>query len=90
MLPTASHLPMKTPHWDCLVSQFYQLQKSKIKMPFGYHGRILHVDLNHGQLEVEQPDEGFYRQYMGGSTLGLYYLLKHTPPHTAALDPKIL
>jgi len=30
MLPTASHLPMKTPHWDCLVSQFYQLQKSNL------------------------------------------------------------
>lgn len=57
-------------------------------MPYGYHGRILHVDLTHGRLEVEHPDEEFYRQYMGGSALGIYYLLKHTPPHTPALDPK--
>ncbi len=57
-------------------------------MPFGYHGKILHVDLTHSRLEVEQPDEGFYRQYMGGSALAMYYLLKHTPPNTPALDPK--
>ena len=56
-------------------------------MPFGYHGKILHVDLTHGRLEVEQPTEAFYRQYMGGSALGLYYLLKHTPPGTPALHP---
>ncbi len=56
-------------------------------MPFGYHGRILHVDLTHARLEVEQPDEGFYRQYMGGSALGLYYLLKNTPAYTHPLDP---
>lgn len=56
-------------------------------MPFGYHGKILHVDLTHARLDVEQPDEGFYRQYMGGSALGLYYLLKNTPPHTHPLDP---
>jgi aldehyde:ferredoxin oxidoreductase len=56
-------------------------------MPFGYHGRILHVDLTSSQLEVEQPGEEFYRQYMGGSALGLYYLLKNTPAHTHPLHP---
>ncbi len=28
-------------------------------MPFGYNGRILHVDLTHGSLEVETPPESF-------------------------------
>ena len=43
-------------------------------MPFGYHNKILHADLKTGELEVEQPGEEFYRRYMGGSALGLYYL----------------
>ena len=36
-------------------------------MPNGYNGRILHVNLSTGKLEVEQPDEAFYRLYFGGS-----------------------
>ena len=48
-------------------------------MSYGYHGQILHVDLTAGKLEVEEPGETFYRKYMGGSAMGAYYLLKHTP-----------
>jgi aldehyde:ferredoxin oxidoreductase len=57
-------------------------------MPNGYHGRILHVDLTAGTLEVETPSEAFYRFYMGGSALGAYYLLKHTPPGADPLGPE--
>ena len=57
-------------------------------MPNGYHGKILHVDLTAGTLEIEEPDERFYRTYMGGSALGLYYLLKFTPPGTDPLAPE--
>ena len=53
-------------------------------MPYGYHGRILHVDLTSGALEVETPDPVFYRRYGGGSAMGAYYLIKHTP---AGADP---
>ncbi|MBE9472316.1 MAG: aldehyde ferredoxin oxidoreductase, partial [Chloroflexi bacterium] len=49
-------------------------------MSYGYHGKILHVDLTAGTLEVEEPEETFYRKYMGGSAMGTYYLVKHTPP----------
>ncbi len=56
-------------------------------MPNGYHGKILHVDLTSGEIEVEQPPDSFYRFYMGGSALGLYYLLKHTPAHADPLGP---
>lgn len=48
-------------------------------MPFGYNGRILHVDLSAGSLDIEMPDESFYRTYIGGSALGAYYLHKLDP-----------
>jgi len=57
-------------------------------MPYGYNGKILHVDLTTGDLNVEQPDETFYRKYMGGSAMGAYYLLKHTPPGADPLGPE--
>lgn len=57
-------------------------------MPYGYHGKILHVYLTSGELKVEEPDEIFYRTYFGGSAMGLYYLLKHTPRGTDPLAPE--
>jgi aldehyde:ferredoxin oxidoreductase len=57
-------------------------------MPYGYHGRILHVDLAEAELEVEEPGQGFYRKYVGGSSMGAYYLLKHTPPGADPLGPE--
>lgn len=56
-------------------------------MEFGYTGKILHVNLTDGTLEVEEPSEAFYRRYMGGSALGLYYLLKNTPAGADPLGP---
>ncbi len=57
-------------------------------MPYGYHGKILHVHLNDLRLEVETPPEDFYRTYMGGSALGLVYLLRNTPAHADPLGPE--
>ncbi len=57
-------------------------------MPYGYHGKILHVDLTEGTLEVERPSEDFYRRYLGGSAMGTYYVLKNTPAHADALGPE--
>ncbi len=56
-------------------------------MSFGYHGKILHVDLTHAKFEVENPKDDFYRTYMGGSALGLYYLLQNTPAQCEPFDP---
>ena len=56
-------------------------------MPFGYNGKILHVDLTQGTLTVEEPPESFYRKYMGGSAMGLYYILKEMPKGADALGP---
>ena len=49
-------------------------------MPYGYRGNILHVDLTEGTIETEHPDDAFYRQYLGGSAMGMHYLLAGTPP----------
>jgi aldehyde:ferredoxin oxidoreductase len=57
-------------------------------MPYGYTGRVLHVDLTRGALEVEEPPEAFYRTYLGGSAVGLYYLLKHTPKGADPYGPE--
>src|SRR3970282_911148 len=56
-------------------------------MPNGYHGKILHVDLSSGALEIEQPEEAFYRTYLGGRGIGLHYLLKMTRPGVDPLSP---
>jgi aldehyde:ferredoxin oxidoreductase len=53
-------------------------------MPHGYNGKILRVDLTTGRLSVEEPDEAFFRKYMGGSALAMYYLLNEMP---AGVDP---
>jgi aldehyde:ferredoxin oxidoreductase len=56
-------------------------------VPFGYNGKILHVDLAHGKLEVEEPPEAFYRKYMGGSAMGMFYILRDTPIGVDPLAP---
>jgi len=48
-------------------------------MPKGYTGRILHVDLTRATLTIEEPEEAFYRKYMGGSAMGMYYILRDMP-----------
>jgi len=56
-------------------------------MPYGYNGIILHVDLTRGKLEVETPPEAFYRKYLGGSAMGLHYILYEMPARADALSP---
>ena len=54
----------------------------------GYTNRILHVDLSSGTLTVETPGEAFYRKYIGGSAMGLYYILQENQPGLDGLDPR--
>ena len=53
-------------------------------MPFGYNGKILHVNLADSSWAIEEPGEKWYRTYVGGSALTAYYLLKHLKP---GVDP---
>jgi aldehyde:ferredoxin oxidoreductase len=57
-------------------------------MPNGYNGKILHVDLTKGELSVEEPNEAFYRKYMGGSAMGMFYILRDMPKGADPLGPE--
>ncbi len=57
-------------------------------MSFGYHRRILRVNLTNGQITTETPDDVFYRRYLGGAGFVAYYLLKEVPPGTDPLGPE--
>ena len=41
-------------------------------------------------MEVETPPEAFYRKYMGGSAMGLYYILHEVPKGADPLGPQNL
>ncbi len=56
-------------------------------MPYGYHGKVLHVDLPTGKFEVETPPESFYRTYMGGGAMALTYILREVPKGADPLGP---
>jgi aldehyde:ferredoxin oxidoreductase len=56
-------------------------------MAFGYNGKILRVNLTTRKISVEEPGEKVYRQYLGGGTLALHYLLKELKPGTDPLGP---
>jgi len=56
-------------------------------MPYGFHNRILRVDLSNRQINVEQPGEYFFRTYFGGWGLIAYYLLQELDPGTDPLGP---
>lgn len=57
-------------------------------MPYGYNGKILHVNLSTSEIVTETPPDSFYRTYMGGSAFGLYYILKEVPQGVDALSPE--
>ena len=57
-------------------------------MPNGYNGKILHVDLTKGSLTVEEPKDAFYRKYLGGSAMGMHYILRDMPKGADALSPE--
>jgi aldehyde:ferredoxin oxidoreductase len=57
-------------------------------MSHGYQNKILHVDLTHRKIEVEEKDETFYRTYLGGRGIGYHYLLKEVPPHIDPFSPE--
>ena len=56
-------------------------------MSFGYHRRILHVNLTNGSIFQERPDDAFYRKYLGGAAMGMYYILNGMSPGADPLGP---
>jgi aldehyde:ferredoxin oxidoreductase len=57
-------------------------------MPYGYTGKILHVDLSNQKIEVEEKDEAFYRSYLGGRGIGYHYLMQDVPAQTDPFSPE--
>jgi aldehyde:ferredoxin oxidoreductase len=53
----------------------------------GFTGKILHVDITKGTTMVEEPGEAFYRMYMGGPGIGIYYLLHEKVQRVDPLGP---
>jgi aldehyde:ferredoxin oxidoreductase len=56
-------------------------------MEYGFHGRILRVDLSSGRISIEEPEDTFYRRYLGGAGFVAYYLLQEVPAGTDPLGP---
>ncbi|MFZ5752611.1 MAG: aldehyde ferredoxin oxidoreductase N-terminal domain-containing protein, partial [Bacillota bacterium] len=56
-------------------------------MSKSYNGKILRVNLSNMNIWTEYPDDLFYRKYMGGKGIALYYLLKLLKPGTDPLSP---
>ncbi|MGB4609630.1 MAG: aldehyde ferredoxin oxidoreductase C-terminal domain-containing protein [Saccharofermentanales bacterium] len=57
-------------------------------MSFGYHGKILYVDLTHKSFREQKPSEIEYRRYGSGSVMAVTKLLLETPVGIDAFDPE--
>jgi len=55
---------------------------------FGYHGKIMHINLTTQTSHVERPVENFWRIYAGGGLLATFYLYQLTQPRIDAFDPQ--
>ncbi len=54
---------------------------------YGFHNKILRVNLSTGEICIEEPGERFFRTYMGGWGVIAYYLLKEMAPGVDPLGP---
>ena len=55
---------------------------------FGYHGKILKLDLGTRAEKIETHSEGFYRIHSGAGLIGTHYLIQDSGPGIDAFDPK--
>ena len=57
-------------------------------MPGGYTGKIIFVDLTKGTIKEKSPPESVYRDFIGGTGLGVRILYEHMKPRADALGPE--
>jgi len=57
-------------------------------MPGGYAGRILFADLTTGTIKKEAPSDSVYRDFIGGTGLGIRMLYEHMKPKADPLGPE--
>jgi aldehyde:ferredoxin oxidoreductase len=55
---------------------------------FGYHQKLLRIDLTNRRIEVEDLNKEFIRKYIGGVGLEAKILYEETNPETAPLSPE--
>jgi aldehyde:ferredoxin oxidoreductase len=58
------------------------------KIPGGYNGKILRVNLSNNNITTDEIDEAFCRKYLGGAGFITYYLLKELPARVDPLGPE--
>ena len=58
------------------------------KMPGGYSGKILRVNLSDNNVSTESIDGAFCRKYLGGSGFITYFLLKELKQRIDPLGPE--
>jgi aldehyde:ferredoxin oxidoreductase len=54
---------------------------------YGYHGKILRVDLTRGTMKPENLDAAALKNYVGGAALGMKYIYDEVPPDLEWSDP---
>lgn len=57
-------------------------------MIYGYAGKILHIDLTKGKIDVETPKEEFYRKWLGGNGIIIKNLYDGMKKGTDPLSPE--
>jgi len=58
------------------------------KLPGGYMGKILRVNLTEGTLRDEMLSEDVLKMWLGGRGLGVYLMLKEVDPRVDPLSPE--
>ena len=55
---------------------------------YGYHGKILRIDLTNEKVTEENLDEATLRKWVGGTGLGAKYLFEEVPAGVGWADEK--
>ena len=55
---------------------------------YGYAGKILRVNLERGDIGIEQPEASFYQRYLGGRGIIMHTLLTEVPAKADPLGPE--
>ena len=69
-------------------TNFFPAQR-KTRLPGGYMGKVLRVDMTTGKLtDLNLPEEPMLRKYWGGQLFAEYVLLNEVPLQIDPYDPK--
>src|ERR1051325_1072859 len=72
------------------VLERFQPRSQERRLPGGYMGKLLRVDLSSGRISEEDlPDDATLRKLWGGQALGSYLLMKELRPDARPFDPDV-